>query len=1482
MGFLVKVWAALRSKPARAVLALALLGSGAALADGVPASQLQVVAYHPLSKALVAGSPVGKPLYDYVYAVEARNSGAAIADASATATSTRKSVQLITAEVRFGAFAAARNQTARDFLKVRAGCFFDLRLDPKDAAGKTKLCKAGDAPGEDDEADGYGFGLPAATVKQHYFDKFSTILDWRTLVRATGAPKIAATLPVGLINLSRPTIAAALTDGGGGVDPAKATLVVDGVDVTLHSTITATGVSYVPAAALADGTHQVRLSVPDRAGNMAHGSWHFVSDATAPVISGQFPQADSFLPGGSAPRIAASFADPVSGLDGATVLLLLDGVDVTSRAVVSAGSIAMQVPAPLADGSHSVKLRVADRAGNVATGEWAFGVASAPLIKSVSPRDVALPFNSAPPIVVQYEDPRVGVDTSTVLLLLDGVDVTAQSQVGATGVTYTPPAPLAAGPHTAVISLSNKINASAQLSWGFDIDEGKTYNLAIVSPANASVTPDAQTEVKVTAGATGTGVATVVVNGAPMQHSADGVQNHYVGRVALQPGSNTLTVTATYEDGQIRSETVAVTYDAPPVVTITSPKDRATLGAIGANSPRDLTGNVERPVTVTGTTNSPMVSVTINQQQATVTGTSFRFDNFFLHEGTNQLVAVATDARGRVGTAAVTVSVDQTAPMLAIESPANHSVTSGNTIDVRGTVNDAVEGYYGAPEPAVQVTGAAGGTSAKVGDKAFFAAAVPLVLGSNVISVDATDQAGNVRKAQITVSRVAAGGQRLAIAGGNAQEAAPGMPVAAPLTVSALDASGAPLVDIAVTFDVTRGTGRLAASKEALAGGAPVRHLQVRTDANGTASAWMMAGMQSGPASNAVRASAPNIAEDVSFAITGTKGAPRHIRADLGINQFVATGAEPIEALTAVLMDDHENRIAGAPVTFSVLSGDVFFKGVDGAPAKAITVNTDKNGYAAVRPTMGAKPGLAIVTALPATGGDQFAPATFTLQALKATDGPTGFIGTVTNDKGQALPGATISIGRTALSTTVDDKGQFRFDDIPPGKIDLFVDGRTVNLQGQQYPALHFEAMAVKGVRNQLVHPIYLPQLQMAQAKIVGGNQDVVLKMPGIEGYEMTVFANSVTFPDGSKVGPLVVSPISFDKLPMTPPGGYAGFMAPAGTIQPSGTRFDPPVRLKVPNTAGFAPGQRRPVYQWDHDLATFVEMGQATVSEDGAFLVTEPGTGISKAGWHPIPNPPPPDKCPQGGEMKCDECEKESSVASKCPRRFCEFDKSKDGKIIPPSVSLAAEREFEFGKSSMMKFLSKLGLPDTKVKAKYGVQGNIEQACCGKTESKEKVLALPSILGALEMEAEGGIPRFSIKNDFVKAGIFVKVKVIASGALSYRRNFCNEDRGKLVGSVAGGVTVEAALKFDQGPATGGELVKVNLIDLGGGGFATYAWGGGQRKASIVLTVFLKSEVTFGSRKYVLWNSQSKWDHFTTESDGGDTSAFDSVAAGTN
>src|SRR5262249_11819337 len=59
------------------------------------------------------------------------------------------------------------------------------------------------------------------------------------------------------------------------------------------------------------------------------------------------------------------------------------------------------------------------------------------------------------------------------------------------------------------------------------------------------------------------------------------------------------------------------------------------------------------------------------------------------------------------------------------------------------------------------------------------------------------------------------------------------------------------------------------------------------------------------------------------------------------------------------------------------------------------------------------------------------------------------------------------------------------------------------------------------------------------------------------------------------------------------------------------------PAALTVANVDGLAPRAVTEMYSYDHDLASFVAIGSATVSDDGSVIRSDPGVGVLKAGWH-------------------------------------------------------------------------------------------------------------------------------------------------------------------------------------------------------------------------------------------------------------------------
>lgn len=125
-----------------------------------------------------------------------------------------------------------------------------------------------------------------------------------------------------------------------------------------------------------------RLNVAGKE-QLIQGANPIAFDPDAPTISAFSPaQADKLAD--RRPNISAAYADPSgSGIDRASVRLLVDGKDVTSAATRGEGLLVYTPREDLAIGAHTVELTVGDVAGNSAKKSWSFTVADvANLVKS--------------------------------------------------------------------------------------------------------------------------------------------------------------------------------------------------------------------------------------------------------------------------------------------------------------------------------------------------------------------------------------------------------------------------------------------------------------------------------------------------------------------------------------------------------------------------------------------------------------------------------------------------------------------------------------------------------------------------------------------------------------------------------------------------------------------------------------------------------------------------------------------------------------------------------------------------------------------------------------------------------------------------------------------------------------------------------------------------------------------------------------------
>ncbi|MBK8284190.1 MAG: hypothetical protein IPK97_04580 [Ahniella sp.] len=1057
-----------------------------------------------------------------------------------------------------------------------------------------------------------------------------------------------------------PTISASFVPWLDGAVP-MARVIIDGSEMTGIDTAPETVVLSL-AQPLPEGPHEILLILSHQ-GVETQSRWSFHTQ-TAPQIHGFAPVDGLAYDEDNPVQVRADFSDVGAGIDPAQVRLFIDGQDVSTTASATDNSVSL-VRDDLTNGRHTIRLAITDRAGNTTEVERWFQFGAIPLVSERQPPP-GTPVDQARPLRVGARidgGSRVLVPES-IRLWLDGIERTAEIQInlqpgGKAAEVLLDTVPPAPGAHTVRLVTAAQSGAQVDDDWAFTAVVPE-YSLEILEPPSGTIVDGPSVRIRVAAH-TNVDLPQAIRAGMSVCRLQDftEVRGEYQCLVNLEPGETTIPVEAKFEGGIRISDSLTVTRAIPFQLTLDTPMDLQTFGPLDdpAGNSQQLTGTVARPVVVTGRSNRPLSSVLINQQAAELTnaGMGFRFDRFFLHEGTNLITAVGIAAEGGIAGDAVTVYSDQTAPLLTVFAPEPDSATSSQTLNIRGRVVDVVGPIVGSSRPTVRIRNLDSGyeQTALVSGQHFRAKEFPLLVGRNRLSLLAVDSLGNERTQAFDVTRIQAGALSLSVLSGDDQTGVLGQALPEPLMIRLADASGDPVAGQPVRFDLIRGSGHFPISGAIGSDGLnPPRNRVVQTDAEGVAALSWILGKEGGIGGQLLRASVDGTAERVYFSANGLPGAPRSVKSDgTSASQFVTTGQAVLEPLTINVLDEFDNPVADAPVRFRILGGQATLlprAGVALSPdAQTADLASGEHGVAAMRLRAGAQPGSVVVVAELLGPDSSIIDRTyFQLKALLAQAGPTRFSGVVRSDAGVPLEGVRVSIDRTSLLATTDAAGLFRFEDqVPPGRVDLFVDGRDVSAgPGRRYPSLHFEASVSPGQDNQLMHAIHLPPIDLDRAVEVGGAQDVSITLPGVEGFRMTVKGNSVTFPDGSRIGPLTVTAIIADRLPMVPQGGASSFGAVAWTIQPSGTRFDPPIEVTMPNITGLRPGQSVPLFQWDHDLATFVPMGLATVSEDAAELVSEPGMGISKAGWGGGPPPVPPNdgendppSCPVRGAAECD-----------------------------------------------------------------------------------------------------------------------------------------------------------------------------------------------------------------------------------------------------
>ena len=638
----------------------------------------------------------------------------------------------------------------------------------------------------------------------------------------------------------------------------------------------------------------------------------------------------------------------------------------------------------------------------------------------------------------------------------------------------------------------------------------------------------------------------------------------------------------------LRDEFYNPLFGQPIILSITSPENLQLFNA----SPITVLGSAEfaDAVDVNG------VAATLNQGTFSA--------QVSLREGNNTITAVARNASGDAAAQSIQVTLDTTAPLVTIDSPSDGFVTSNSSVSVAGIINDIVVGTVNGDQAQVTVNG----IPANVSNRSYLAADVPLSPGLNTITASGIDKAGNTASATVVVNfQEVLGEPQINLVSGNNQTAEIGGQLPQPLVVALVDAAGVPVAGETVVFEVVKNNGTLL-------GAATGRRLAVTTDASGMAQALWTLGTRSGAGNNAVEAAAVGFSGITTFTATALPAVPDKINVDSGNNQTGAAGSALASPLVAVVTDAGHNRLAGVPVTYTIVEGGGSF---DGVPS--VIVNTDSDGRALAVLTLGPGDGFDNNVVAASYEGISGLPGTFVASGLVAGNpADTSISGVVLDNSDNPIAGVTMRIGGTQVDVPTDEEGQFFIQPVPVGHVLLIADGSTAQRPGA-WPTLEYELVTVAGKDNTIGIPIYLLPLN-TDGLFVDETTGGTLTRPEAPGFSLTVAAGSATFPDGGKSGTVTVTVVHNDKIPMTPNfGQQPGFVV---TIQPAGVHFDPPAPITYPNVDGLAPGEITEIYSFDHDMGRFVSIGTGTVSEDGTVVASDPGVGVIKSGWHASGNP--------------------------------------------------------------------------------------------------------------------------------------------------------------------------------------------------------------------------------------------------------------------
>ncbi|RKG83410.1 cell envelope biogenesis protein OmpA [Corallococcus exercitus] len=482
-------------------------------------------------------------------------------------------------------------------------------------------------------------------------------------------PTVAISTPADGSTINTPNV----TVTGTSVGASFVTLTFDGASYGPISVDGSGNWSFPLPGPLVEATYTVTATATDGAGNTSTpDSSTFTVDLTAPTVAIGSP-ADGSTIGTDTVTVTGTSTGATS------VTLTYGGTDYGPIPVDASGNWSYQLPVTLPEGPNTVTAVSTDAAGNEST------PATSTFTVDLTVPTVAIttPANGTSVNTDTVTVTGTTTNATSVTLTFDGASYGPISVDASGNWSFTLPGPLTEDTYTiTAVSTNGAGTNSATATSTFTVDLTPP-TVAISTPVDGSaINTDTVT---VTGTSTGATSVTLTYNGTDYGPiPVDGAGNWtYQLPVSLPEGSITVTAVATDAAGnESTPDDTTFTVDlTAPEVEITAPVDGTTVASGTVTVTGTSVGATSVTLTFEGTDYGPIpVDASGNWSQA-LPGP--------LADGTYTVTAVSTDAAGNESTPdSSTFTVDQTAPTVAITTPANGS-TVGANVTVTGTTTGA-------------------------------------------------------------------------------------------------------------------------------------------------------------------------------------------------------------------------------------------------------------------------------------------------------------------------------------------------------------------------------------------------------------------------------------------------------------------------------------------------------------------------------------------------------------------------------------------------------------------------------------------------------------------------------------------------------------------------------------------------------------------------------------------------------------------------